>query len=491
MNGDLRMKKFFSKVIVLKATMLKVLLVTLFFLPKSAMSQSDPLYKGVRFEEKLSWQEIKDKARQENKYVFVDCYATWCGPCKMMDRDIYPHIGAGQIVADSFICVKVQMDSTWQDDSRIRSWYTDAKKIKKNYVVAALPTFLFFSPDGKLIHKDMGYKSVVDFRKMVQLSRDPRKPLMYAKYEDYKNGKKNCAELRELLDFTSELIGDKEMVQLMARDYYHNYLLRLESDSLFTKENIQFVMTYNAVLTPGDKYFSFFYDHPEKTDSIIGTPGVAKSIVEATIKRIELDSVLLAGNRSPIKLPGWNKLAKNIERKYPSIDVDKLMLDYKVNYYKNVFVDWTLWAKYKDIVIKKYPPNPPYGLQVYIDINAEGSWRTFLRCNEIKTLKKAVEWIDLAMRIDQEDSLKTAEYLDTKASLLYKLGKVDEAIKLESQSLDLLSDLLTRNKVNPDAIPERRIILDLMKSGKPTYLQDGADWDKAALARINNKNLCI
>jgi thiol:disulfide interchange protein len=39
--------------------------------------------KGIQFVHNLSWQEILQKARAENKYVFVDCYATWCGPCKM------------------------------------------------------------------------------------------------------------------------------------------------------------------------------------------------------------------------------------------------------------------------------------------------------------------------------------------------------------------------------------------------------------------------
>ncbi|MBO9572315.1 MAG: hypothetical protein J7497_08925, partial [Chitinophagaceae bacterium] len=33
---------------------------------------------GINFEVRLTWQQIKDKAKAENKFIFVDCYATWC-----------------------------------------------------------------------------------------------------------------------------------------------------------------------------------------------------------------------------------------------------------------------------------------------------------------------------------------------------------------------------------------------------------------------------
>ncbi len=44
---------------------------------------------GIKFEKTLSWPEICEKAQKENKYIFVDCYTTWCGPCKKMDQEVY------------------------------------------------------------------------------------------------------------------------------------------------------------------------------------------------------------------------------------------------------------------------------------------------------------------------------------------------------------------------------------------------------------------
>jgi thiol:disulfide interchange protein len=44
---------------------------------------------GIKFESHLSWNEILAKAKTENKYIFIDCYTTWCGPCKYMSKNIF------------------------------------------------------------------------------------------------------------------------------------------------------------------------------------------------------------------------------------------------------------------------------------------------------------------------------------------------------------------------------------------------------------------
>ena len=38
----------------------------------------------ISFEKKATWEEVLAKAKEENKLIFVDVYATWCGPCKMI-----------------------------------------------------------------------------------------------------------------------------------------------------------------------------------------------------------------------------------------------------------------------------------------------------------------------------------------------------------------------------------------------------------------------
>ncbi len=67
--------------------MKRAVCLTLFLLPLLAMAQEN---KGIQFLKDLSWEQILAKAAKENKFVFVDCYATWCVPCKTMDNNVYP-----------------------------------------------------------------------------------------------------------------------------------------------------------------------------------------------------------------------------------------------------------------------------------------------------------------------------------------------------------------------------------------------------------------
>ena len=36
-----------------------------------------------------------EKAKQEGKMLFVDFYVDWCGPCKMMAKDVFPQKQVG------------------------------------------------------------------------------------------------------------------------------------------------------------------------------------------------------------------------------------------------------------------------------------------------------------------------------------------------------------------------------------------------------------
>lgn len=112
--------------------------------------------KGVHFERGLSWKAIKAKARKEHKYIFMDCFTTWCGPCKFMSQQIFPLGEVGRALNDKFVCASVQMDSTGKDQQVVKDWYTDVQSIAKEYKINAYPSFLFFSPDGRVLHKVMG-----------------------------------------------------------------------------------------------------------------------------------------------------------------------------------------------------------------------------------------------------------------------------------------------------------------------------------------------
>ncbi len=111
----------------------------------------------------------------------------------MMDNDVYTSDQVGNYFKDKFICVKIQMDSTKKDDTRVQKWYTDASTLKQEYKIAAFPTYLFFSPDGKIVHKDIGAKPPEALIATAQSALDPSK--QYHKLlENYQEGNLSPSE---------------------------------------------------------------------------------------------------------------------------------------------------------------------------------------------------------------------------------------------------------------------------------------------------------
>lgn len=403
-------------------------------------------YKGIRWSKAKSWNEVVQLSKAENKYIFVDCYATWCAPCKEMDSQIFPLVRVGASANRNFISVKVQMDSTSKDDENVKGWYSDARRLMKEYKIGGFPTYLFFSPDGNLVHKEGGYQDEISFLRLLDLAQDPRKPVYYSKYEAYKKGKKDLSTLRELAVFTKNLIGDATTARKMSRDFITHVLNKLQEDSFMTRENIEFLFTFQEVIRSKDKLFRAAYKHPSLIDSIMGWPGPARTLVYNVIKQEELDKKLY--NAALIKVPHWDNYQSRISKKYPRINARNLMLEYKIHYYRDMYIDWMLWAQYKDEWINLYLPKPPYDLEIYEDVNGHGgAWHAFLHCDDSIVLVKALDWVDIALRIDGDDKAKRAAYLDTKANLLYKLGKKNEALQIQRQAVDIFPDYLDSETV--------------------------------------------
>ena len=94
--------------------------------------------------QELSLEKAREQARAENKPIFLDCYTSWCGPCKMMANDVFTLEAAGNYFNKNFVCVKIDMEKG------------EGPAIGKQYEVDAYPTFLIINADGKLMHKLVG-----------------------------------------------------------------------------------------------------------------------------------------------------------------------------------------------------------------------------------------------------------------------------------------------------------------------------------------------
>lgn len=125
------------------------------FAQKSAHTD---MHQGIVFTSG-KWKEVARVAKKRGKYIFVDAYTTWCGPCKLLKSKTFKDKDAAAYFNKHFINFSVDMEKG------------EGIKLANQWNVTAYPTLLFFNPDGKLIMRRVGY---IDGDKLVDFGRQAR-----------------------------------------------------------------------------------------------------------------------------------------------------------------------------------------------------------------------------------------------------------------------------------------------------------------------------
>ena len=117
-------------------------------------------------ETKVNWvtlAEAIELAKSNNKPIFIDFTAEWCGWCKVMDQKTFTQPDVVAFMNNNFITVKLDYDSKEKLD-----FFGDsmtAREIADLYKVPGLPTILLLSHDSKKSKKLVGYKKPEPFLK--------------------------------------------------------------------------------------------------------------------------------------------------------------------------------------------------------------------------------------------------------------------------------------------------------------------------------------
>lgn len=363
---------------------------------------------GVHFEHNLSWIEIKAKAKAENKFIFMDCFTTWCGPCKYMSSAVFPTEEAGRILNDKFISVKVQLDTTDNDNAEVRNWYENGHDISQSYRIKAYPTYLIFDANANLVHRFTGASpTVAEFIEKTKKSLNPETQY-YTLLKQYESGKRDPSFLHKMAIAAMDAY-DKTNLRAIAKDY-----LNTQSD-LFTRENL--ILLINSTETSNDLGFEVMINSPSKVDAILGE-GIAENIVTQIILQEEV--FIKYKNQQP----DWNAVTASVTKNYP-VRADEVISKAKVIYYQQIN-DWDNFQFAIVNYMKKYGSKvSPNELNNY-------AWAVFQNCHDIKCVEEALEWSKNSFKDNNDPA-----FIDTYANILYKLGKNDDAINWEQKALNL------------------------------------------------------
>jgi len=372
--------------------------------------------KGVHFENTLSWNEIKAKALAENKYIFVDCYTTWCGPCKFMSLHIFPLEEVGKVVNEKFVCVSIQMDTTNSDDENVKSWYKDAQALAKEYGVNSYPSFLFFSPSGKALHKATGRsRDSADFIATINSALNEDKQY-FRLMTEYKEHLHDSSFLSNAIQAAMKLQDWKNCSKIT--DAYIDCI-----KSPFNKTNLQLIA--QTIDSSRDKGFQLFLSHTAEVDTALGVNSANEKLIN--VMWVEEINPILKGS----SVVNWEREYDRLRKKYP-VQAEQIIAKVKWQYYRRR----KMWKEYGQALVfymDKYGAIEYFGDAFKLNGYA---WDIYLHCTDRSVLDRALGW-GLRIQIDSK-KVPLHQFCDTYASLLYKTGDVKGAITWEEKAKSIV-----------------------------------------------------
>lgn len=148
--------------------------------------------KGIRFLEGEAWENVLKLAQEQDKYIFMDCYTTWCGPCKALAKDIFTREDVGTFFNAHFINVKYDMEKGVGKDLY--------ERYKANII--GFPTLLLIDKQGNVVHQMAGFQEADALIAGAKAGLEGKS--LFAMRDRYKAGERDLAFLK---DFVSVLDG--------------------------------------------------------------------------------------------------------------------------------------------------------------------------------------------------------------------------------------------------------------------------------------------
>lgn len=176
------------------------ILLFLLLLATMGMAQN----RSIAFEETKEWQEITAKARKAGKMIFVDCFTSWCGPCKMLATKVFTNDAVADYFNEHFVSAKFDMEKD-----------KDGMAHKKAWDVTAFPTLLFIDPQsGGVVEKLVGFRPaealLESARSLVNLNKSAA---------DYSKNSRNAEAVLQMVVSLKRSGKEQEALRVMG-DYF-------------------------------------------------------------------------------------------------------------------------------------------------------------------------------------------------------------------------------------------------------------------------------
>jgi thiol-disulfide isomerase/thioredoxin len=437
---------------------------------------------GIRFEQ-AAWTAVLSKAKAENKLVFIDVYTSWCGPCKIMVRDVFPQKVVGDKFNANFINFKIDAEKGEGID------------VAKKYAVKAYPTYLFVNGDGTLVYRSVGSMPVEKFLSEASIAiGEFSDPKPFAVWED--EYEQNLNNKQFLWDYLQK----RKKLRLNCGDVIDRYFTVSSKEEILQSPLMKTMAEFQNFNVDGP-FYQFLLNNKDEIKPFLSAIFRTKFdpflvyIAKADIDRAAANAdekLLGAITAALLKLPAdeypMEFRVGETRMKYFTQTADAPALTKEVNQYANSVMGYdtkkiraadsmALDQFEKDLAAGKLKFSSNESLEMNRRFKASSIATSYAyRVRDIarsvlnviddkKQLAKAYDWILYASGFSDNFTIG-----EVKAGLLQKLGKTKEAMSEQQAVINAYTAQMAKLNISSDKVMGRlEGNLQKMKEGKPTW----------------------
>lgn len=373
---------------------------------------------GINFENG-TWKEITAKAKKENKLIFIDCYTSWCGPCKRLSAEIFPLKIVGDLFNENFINYKVDMEKG------------EGIALQKKFHVGAFPTLLWINAEGEVIHRALGFMDANALLAEAEKALNGGSSLteLEARYQ------KDPNNVEYVKAFLQSLV---KTADVRAREVTEKYLLLIPKEQYLDADVFE-LMTKNQP-DPFSTAGQYFFEHRsafeakfKKTRTDVFAINIydryARSLLNQVKDGKELDE------KSFQKLIALMENQQFEKRHFLADDLKVSALAYQK--------DWKAYAAKIDVLLgeNRYQNVSSGVLDRWINPVLEND------CEEVQVLKSAVAWTILSFKNNTTFSMdRFSKNLVTRIKLLEKIPNSMATLLQAKTELAILQELAIKQE---------------------------------------------
>ena len=141
---------------------------------------------GIQFQTG-SFKEALQQAQTTGKLIFMDCYTSWCAPCKMMNTTVFTEPKVGDFFNEHFVNVKFDMEKG------------EGRDLLKRYGMQVFPTYLLLDAEGNEVHRVVGGHDADEFIELMKNGMNVENSIAGLQ-KRYEAGERNPDFLRHYID---------------------------------------------------------------------------------------------------------------------------------------------------------------------------------------------------------------------------------------------------------------------------------------------------